>query len=286
ALAIAGGTVVTGTSEGEVTWWREPAVRRDTRAVVKAIAASGDRVAVALSTGPIALYTLDGEPRGEVAGDPGGTEAVAFSSEGTLLASGGQDRAVHVWRAAGDRWQPAAALDGPHGDTAYVAFAPGGDLLVSAGNDGAVLAWRVAGGSVDAGSRRVIAQHTGAVSALALARGWIASAGRDAMVVRVPTGAARLPEVTRLAAAATRLAIDDDGTVHAITRTGAAVCWPRGGAATVDIDHGLRDAARLPDRASWLEALDDGTLVISSLSSRSFSELRGALARATTFRLP
>ena len=283
ALAIAGGVVVTGTSEGALTWWSSPPVHREAHAVVKAIEASKDRVAVALSSGAIAMFDLGGEPRGELAGNPGGVEAIAFSPEGTLLASGGQDRAVRVWNVADGR--QVAALDGPHGDTAHVVFAPGGELLVSAGNDGAVLGWRVAGGVVDPASRRVIAQHTGAVSALALARGWIATAGRDAVLVRVPTDGSALPDVTRIAAAAMRVAIDDDGTLHAITRTGAAVRWRRGQPPVMDVDHGVRDAARLSDRAAWLEAFDDGTLVLETLSTRSFDELRAAVSRATSYRL-
>src|SRR5207249_1380344 len=76
------------------------------------------------------------------------------------------------------------AIEGPHGDTHYVELTADGALLVTAGNDGQVLAWPVAGGAVAPQSLRVVAKHTGAVTALAVERDWIASAGRDATISR------------------------------------------------------------------------------------------------------
>jgi WD40 repeat protein/predicted Ser/Thr protein kinase len=287
-LALAGGTVVTGTAEGVVTWWSPAAVRQPIKGIVKAIAVGGDRVAVATSSGPIAMFTSAGAPLAPLAGHPGGSDTLAFDPGGALIASGGQDRVIRVWRRDGDGYVAAGTLDGPHGDTHYIAFSPGGELLVAAGNDGAVLAWNVRAGAVDATSRHVLARHVGAVTALAFEpRGrWIASAGRDAVVIRARLDASTPAESATLPASAIALAVDDDGGVHAVIRTGAAVRWSIGAAPVVEIDHGVRDGVRLPDSRRWAIAFDDGPIVLDALAAPPIEELPGALARATSYVLP
>ena len=94
---------------------------------VERMAASGDGTHVA---------TIDAD--GDVAmWNTGGTEAIAFDPGGGLLAAGGQDRVVRVYRLE-DGFGQIAALPGPTGDTHFVAFSPSGDRVVAAGNDGAV----------------------------------------------------------------------------------------------------------------------------------------------------
>ena len=67
--------------------------------------------------------------------------------------------------------------------------------LIVAGNDGAVFQWRVRDGAVDASSRAILAQHTGAVTALAVTDEYVVSAGRDLAVVRSKASAA--PDAAR-----------------------------------------------------------------------------------------
>ena len=267
-----------------MTWWTATPVHQPLHAVVKSIATSHDSVAVATSAGAIAMFTAAGVARPPLAGHPGGTETVAISPDGAVLASGGQDRVIRIWKLA-DATQ-LAALDGPRGDTHFVAIA--GQLVIAAGNDGSVLAWHLRGDEVDPTSRVTVAQHTGAVTALAVTDTAIASAGRDATIARAPiaNGLAGTAEVAAIPAAATALAIAGDGTVRAVTRTGAAVRWSAGAAPVVEIDHGLRDGAQLTSSASWIEAFDDGTFVVAETRARSFDELRGAVGQATSFTLP
>jgi WD40 repeat protein len=235
ALAIAGSSIVSGTTEGTVTFWAPAPKRTKLAGSIKGIAVSKDRVAVATSEGPIALFTLTGEPLAPLPGNTGGTECVAFDRTGDLLASGGQDRVVRVWHKDGTHDEHA----GPTGDTHYVAYA--GDRLISAGNDGVVF-----------GDGKAIAHHTGAIGALALANGHVASAGRDdQVIVDLVT--------TKLPSAATSLALTDDGTAYAVTRDGALVRIAKG-TAVVEIEQGVSSVLRAGDHI--VRANDDGTLVV------------------------
>lgn len=237
ALAIAGTAVISGTTEGTVTFWLPQPKRTRLAGSIKDIAVSADRVAVATSAGPIAMFTLAGEPLPPLPGNEGGTECVAFDRTGDVVASGGQDRVIRVWHRDGTHDEH----PGPNGDTHYIAYA--GDRLISAGNDGVVLA-----------DGKDIAHHTGAIGALALANGHIASAGRDDQVI--VDGVA-----TKLPSAATSLALADDGTAYAVTRAGALVRITKG-SAVVEIEQGVTSVLRAGDRI--VRANDDGTLVLAS----------------------
>jgi hypothetical protein len=249
-------------------------VQRTVKGSVKAIRAAGDRVAVATSAGPIEMFTPAGVGLAPVAGNTGGTEAIALTP--ALLASGGQDRVIRLWKRDGDNFVAARALEGPRGDTHYVEL--DGDLLVTAGNDGQVLAWQVSG----AAQPRVIAHHTGAVTALSVERDWIASAGRDATIARAPRGGGPT-ETVQLGAAAVALAVDDNGAVHAVTRAGGELRWART-AANVELEHGALGGVRLPGVPRWVVAFDDGALV-TDLRAASFEELQQFVSATTTYAL-
>jgi len=251
-------------------------------AIVRSIAAGHGLVAVASSLGPIAMFTATGEPRPALAGHPNGSDSVAIDPTGTIVASGGQDRVVRVWRIADG--SQLAALEGPEGDTHYVIATA--DHIISGSNGGTVLAWSRHGETVDAKSRVLVYHHTGAVTALAVSHSSIASAGRDAILTRSLLAADRIAsaETTAIPNAALAVGVDDHGTVHAVTRNATAIRWSPGERPVVEIDHGVRDGTGVGAR--WVDAFDDGTFVVVDPLIRSFEQLRVAVRAATSFQLP
>ena len=64
---------------------------------------------------------------------------VAFSPDGTTVASADVEGVIHVWQAADGKLLH--RLTGHVGAVNHLAFSPLGDLLISAGSDGKMRAW-------------------------------------------------------------------------------------------------------------------------------------------------
>jgi WD40 repeat protein len=113
-----------------------------------------------------------------VARDQGEVLAIAFSSDGRHLASGGQDGTIWLRDLAGLE-QP-TALRGHQDGVLGVAHSPDGRLLASSGEDGTIRAWY----PLDAVGSVVIGIHAGGVQRVVVSADGhtIVSAGNDSTV--------------------------------------------------------------------------------------------------------
>jgi WD40 repeat protein len=102
--------------------------------------------------------------------------AIAFSTDGELLATAGGDRRIKLWRAGGEELR---SLGPVKGGTYDLGFAPDGRTLFSTSSLGTVALWDVA-----TGAQRLLLKHGGAVVAAAFNPDGrrLVSVGRDRLV--------------------------------------------------------------------------------------------------------
>ena len=137
------------------------------------VALSADRLATAGADGVIRLFTLQGEQVAEQAAHTGRARSVAISPDAALVASGGQDNRVVLWRPGST--EPPRKLEGHLRAVTAVRFSTDGALLASSSRDGLFILWDAATGRplsrIDAGER--------AADGLAFGNGLLAVAFQD-----------------------------------------------------------------------------------------------------------
>jgi WD40 repeat protein len=116
--------------------------------------------------GEICLWDLSGRKpraRSRLVGHEYGIVSVAFSPDGTTLASGGFDRAVKLWGVdEGAEW---ATLVGHEGWVAALAYSPDGAILATGSHDYTIKLWDTATGR----ELTTLHGHTGNVYSVAFA---------------------------------------------------------------------------------------------------------------------
>lgn len=137
--------------------------------------------------------------------------AIAVSRDGALIASGGKDGKVNIWKSDGSSEKPVGTLVSEQKSVRSVAFGGAADgVVATGGEDGTVRLWDQSGGPRGAPLRA----HEGAVNAVAFSPDarWIASAGDDGMIRLWHSDGALLGALTDNSKSAIRsIAISPDG---------------------------------------------------------------------------
>jgi hypothetical protein len=111
---------------------------------------------LALAGDALSLRRPDGSVLA-LSGHHGGALCVAFSADGTLLASGGRDGVVRLWRTSDD--EELASFEGHAGPVRAVAFGPDRRFVYSGGADGTLRRWAVARSLATSGAQQLLHSH-------------------------------------------------------------------------------------------------------------------------------
>jgi WD40 repeat protein len=179
----AGLNMVSASEDGAIIGWSVSFGRLDFKAYITYGKSKPLPVSIAMSCDLIAFARKDGtvdivDNRTGKELNVKGNRAIAFTSGGTILATGsdGEGGVVRLWDASTGK--ETQALNGHKGAITALAFSPDGSMVASGGSDREIRLWEVSGGKLQ---RTIAGDETGAISSLAFSADGtlLASAGAD-----------------------------------------------------------------------------------------------------------
>jgi WD40 repeat protein len=230
-------------------------------------ALSPDGKSVALAQDRILLLSDEtGENSRELGQHEAAIAAIEFSSDGTMLATGGREGAVKLWDLA--LAKEAACLRGHDGRVNAVALSPDGSLAVSGGADGRVVLWDLWTGKAAARFEG----HSGEIVSVDISRDgrFVASGSEDGTVLLWQAGrAAAVDGPFDEARAWKDLGSDDPGVaLPAMAQLAGRPDLARVVQARLDL------RPEIPARLSrWIEMLDDDDPAVRDEASRELAKL-------------